>query len=254
MTQMEHNYSFPLRRMLLASLFLLVLPAVAWADDFEVGGIFYGINDDGKSVTVKPAPEKYSGDIVIPSTVAHEGKTYGVTSIGNMVFALCDALTSISLPEGLTSIGEAAFGGCTSLASMTVSADNPVYSSREGCNAVIETETNTLIAGCRNTVIPSSVTGIGDHVFADCSSLTTVICRAEEVPCYEWVPDIRIITGCNKSEQQLKRVIGLFDNVPRDRATLYVPASTINAYKAADGWKEFETILPLEDYGTSTGQ
>ena len=314
---MKHNYSSSLRRTLSAVLLLLV-STLSWAADFKEGGIYYNINVDGKSVTVTSNPEKYSGDISIPSTVVHEGKKYGVTGIGNMAFALCDALTSISLPEGLTSIGdtvfwgctslpsidfpssltrignrafatchslasvdipsgvtnigEAAFGGCTSLASVMVSADNTVYDSREGCNAIIEIETNTLIAGCRNTVIPEGVTGIADYAFVycisltsidipsgvtsigdgafyGCSSLATVICRAEKVPWYDYLPVIRE-NAENESEQQLMRVIGTFSNVPLDKATLYVPASAIEAYKAVGPWKDFGTILPLEDYRT----
>ena len=52
---------------------------------------------------------------------------------------------------------------------------NPKYDSRNNCNAIIETETNTLIVGCKNTIIPNTVTEIGDEAFYECSSLTSII-------------------------------------------------------------------------------
>jgi hypothetical protein len=58
--------------------------------------------------------------------------------------------------------------------SITISKDNKVYDSREDCNAIIHTESNTLISGCKNTIIPPSVTKIGDGAFYDCSSLTSI--------------------------------------------------------------------------------
>ncbi|MCR5711373.1 MAG: leucine-rich repeat domain-containing protein, partial [Prevotella sp.] len=58
-------------------------------------------------------------------------------------------------------------------ATMTVDAGNTKYDSRNGCNAIIEKETNTLIAGCKNTKIPDDVTSIGDYAFAGCDGLTT---------------------------------------------------------------------------------
>jgi hypothetical protein len=60
------------------------------------------------------------------------------------------------------------------LTSITVAADNQTYDSRNNCNAIIETQTNTLIAGCSETTIPNSVTSIGSYAFDLCSSLTSV--------------------------------------------------------------------------------
>jgi hypothetical protein len=57
---------------------------------------------------------------------------------------------------------------------MIVENGNTIYDSRENCNAIIETATNTLIAGCQNTIIPNSVTSIGDRAFSGCSSLTSI--------------------------------------------------------------------------------
>ena len=98
-----------------------------------------------------------------------------VTSIGEEAFGRCSSLTSITLPNSVTSIGKYAFHGCSSLESIVVDENNTVYDSRNNCNAIIETNTNKLIVGCKNTIIPNSVTSIGESAFFDCDSLTSVI-------------------------------------------------------------------------------
>ncbi|MBQ2438423.1 MAG: leucine-rich repeat domain-containing protein [Paludibacteraceae bacterium] len=126
--------------------------------------------------------------IIIPNSVKSIGNSafYGcssitsltipnsVTSIGNSAFRNCSSLTSITIPNSVTSIEYSAFNGCSALTSMVVESGNTTYDSRENCNAIIESSTNTLIAGCQNTVIPNSVTSIGSWAFNNCSSLTSV--------------------------------------------------------------------------------
>jgi predicted metalloenzyme YecM len=96
-----------------------------------------------------------------------------VTSIGQQAFCHC-SLTSVIIPNSVTSIGSDAFGQCSSLTSISVDEGNLIYDSRNNCNAIIETASNMLIAGCQNTIIPSSVTSIGSFAFYGCSGLTSI--------------------------------------------------------------------------------
>ena len=71
-------------------------------------------------------------------------------------------------------MGYRAFSACSSLTNIVVSRENKVYDSREDCNAIIHSDSNTLICGCKNTIIPASVTEIGEGAFFGCSSLTSI--------------------------------------------------------------------------------
>ena len=98
-----------------------------------------------------------------------------VTSIGSSAFSYCSGLTSVEIPNSVTSIGDGLFSCCSGLTSIVVAEGNAKYDSRENCNAIIEKETNTLVVGCKNTIIPNSVTSIGSSAFYDCSGLTSVV-------------------------------------------------------------------------------
>lgn len=97
-----------------------------------------------------------------------------VTNIGSSAFYGCNRLTSVVIPNSVTNIKASTFRSCSSLTSIVVEANNSVYDSREECNAIINSSTNTLICGCKNTIIPNSVTSIGDSAFYGCSGITSI--------------------------------------------------------------------------------
>ena len=208
-------------------LFALLFSQYASAYDFMVDGLCYNKNSDGTTVKVtyqiNNSGNNYSslsGTLEIPATVAWEGVTYSVTTIGeyafrynqtitsvtiplsvtlidNSAFYNCNKLTSViipnsvtsigseafynsgklasvTIPASVTSIGEYAFVNCSGITAVSVDDGNLAYDSRDNCNAIIETGTNTLIFGCRNTVIPNTVTSIGGNAFANCWGLFSV--------------------------------------------------------------------------------
>ena len=95
-----------------------------------------------------------------------------VTRIWDDAFYGCYSLKNITIPEGVTSIGEGAFRLCHGLTSITVESGNSNYYSAGNC--LIETATNTLILGCGSSVIPKSVTRIGEYAFICCESLKSI--------------------------------------------------------------------------------
>ena len=168
---MKQNY---LKELMTA--LLLLCCTVASAQDFEVGGINYNIlSSEDKTVEVRSGSNKYTGSVTIPASVTYNGEAYSVKSIGNNAFRRWHGLTSIEIPSSVTSIGERAFEKCDTLTSIVVGDGNTVYDSRGNCNAIIETASNTLILGCKNTIIPEGVTSIGNHAFHDCTSLTSIV-------------------------------------------------------------------------------
>ena len=148
---------------------------------------------------------------------------------------------------GITSIGDYAFKGCSGLEKIMVESGNSRYDSRDNCNSIIDTETNTLIVGCKNSVIPNSVTSIGDYAFEGCSGMTelTLPNSVTSIEGYAF-------QGCSglakiTSLAGIPPVCGsgVFDGVNKTNCELIIPGESVAAYKQAEGWKEFSNIRLL---------
>ena len=131
----------------------------------------------------------FTGDLVIPNSVVTIEPSafmicYGfngdlilgnsLTTIGDYAFNSCDGLHCVlNIPSNVASIGSSSFRYC-SFSGMTVDPANTVFDSRDNCNAVIRTSTNELVTGCVSTVIPNTVTSIGENAFCAISGLTSI--------------------------------------------------------------------------------
>lgn len=150
--------------------------------DFEVDGIFYNITDEvGLTVEVTYKGDniyeyegEYSGDVVIPETVTYSGVTYTVTGIGCRAFSASGAVTSLFIPKTVTEIEMPILSYYAGLTSIVVDDENPVYDSRENCNAIIKTSNGKLVVGCKTTVIPNTVKSIGRYAFHACIELESI--------------------------------------------------------------------------------
>ena len=226
-----------------------------------------------------------SKNTVIPKTIKEVGTSAfghsniteiilpeGVEAIGNTAF-FASNLCSIVLPESLKSIGDAAFSNCRhlksvvipknvqeigsdlfqssdSLVSIVVAPENKKYDSRDYCNAILETGTNTIIAGCNNTIIPNTAVKISEGAFRHNREIAAI-----EIP--ESITEIESYSfaGCYwllSVKVHIKEPYPINSNVFPDkynyfeRATLYVPKNTKHLYEQCDGWKEFSKIVEMQ--------
>ena len=97
-----------------------------------------------------------------------------VTYLGNTLFYNCEILKSILIPSSVTTLNGNPFSYCVNLVEIVVEDGNEIFDSRDNCNAIIETASNELSVGCKNTSIPNTVTEICGSAFEGCSSLTSI--------------------------------------------------------------------------------
>lgn len=169
-----------------------------------------------------------------------------MTIINSQVFRECTSLTSVTIPSNVSSIGWGAFYGCSSLKSIVVENGNSKYDSRNNCNAIIESASNTLVVGCKNTFIPISVEGIGESAFDGCTSLISITIPSSIT--YIGGSAFRGCTGLTSVMVELMTPVSIgrnsFSN--RTNATLYIPKGSMAAYESADYWKEFNEIVETD--------
>ena len=200
-----------IKNLMMMLLLPLLLPATAMADspyyydnyDFEVDGIYYKIEGSVACVTFQRYAtgvyiSDYHGDVVIPSIVTYQDKTYPVTIIDSNAFICCYELTSVTIPESITLIRSKAFDKCFGLTRVTINdlaawcnmdiQSNPLYYAQhlylndtevtdltipDGITAIRDYAFGGC-AGLKSVTIPNSVTSIGNNAFEDCSGLTNI--------------------------------------------------------------------------------
>ena len=209
---------------------------------------------------------------------------HSVTTIEIYSFIRNFNLTSITIPNSVTSIFESneyvsmGFSGCDNLTSIIVEEGNPVYDSRNNCNAIIKTADNELIAGCAKTIIPDMVTSIGRGAFSGCrfmssieipKSVTTIDLYAfsfcwgltsvtipSSVTSIGWgafynCPSLTSVTSLIEEPFEIDSYT--FENWNYETleseftsATLYVPAGTKEKYQATPAWNQFLNIVEMD--------
>ena len=151
-----------MKKELLLSVLMVMMPLMANAYDAEIDGIYYNFSGSEASVTYRDSQyANYSGSVTIPESVTYNGKTYSVTGINGWAFAYCSELNSITSPNSVTSIGDFAFNMCRVLSSVVI--PNGVKS--------IGYQTFGHCLALTSVIIPNSVTSIGTRAFDNYGNL-----------------------------------------------------------------------------------
>lgn len=99
----------------------------------------------------------------------------GIEEIHNEAFLNCVSLKYVYIPSTVKKIGLRVFANCSNLSTICVDANNVIYDSRDNCNAIIETSTNTLVHGCKTTIVPNGIKTIGNSAFYGINTLEKII-------------------------------------------------------------------------------
>ncbi len=186
-----------------------------------------------------------SGQLIFPESVI---------SIGGNAFRECYAITSVFIPNSVIELGydpyygaDNPFPSCSSIGQIIVAADNPAFDSKENCNAIINSNTNELISGCKNSFIPNSVTSVGRNAFSYNLGLTSLVFGSSVTSIGDFafynctnLTTMSIMTGTPPSVGSY-----CFLNVPQD-IPIYVPCGSLEAYQSAEGWSDFINYHSLE--------
>lgn len=181
--------------------------------------------------------------------------------ISELVFNQCDALKEFTLPATVKHISCSAFAQCKNLSKLSVESGNTVYDSRENCNAIIETGTDKLVIGTKSTIIPETITAIGDSAFYCCEMTTLTIpanvknIGTEALNFSIFNLDLSKRKISLTSLSTVPPIVALQSNplegVPTPKiTTIHVLPGCKDAYQTADFWKEYTIV---EDAKVSDG-
>ncbi len=252
-----------------------------YVNDFHINGFAYKVLPSntmfpyGSAALIEIAD--CNKDVVIPEFVSYGNTEYRIITIGigSVVFTndASSVVESITIPKTTNIINKNVLAGCPNLKTVVVDSENPYFDSRENCNAIITTSQNpyftpnTLIAGCKTTLIPNSVVEIGENAFYDCESLETItipnsvtkigksafnVCSTlSSITLSENLTEIGnwAFDDCNN----LKEVICYAPQPPTISKytfsdispTVYVPENTVTIYQNAPYWMTFD-IQPIQ--------
>ena len=273
-------------KQLLMTVAVLLYSVAASAYDFEVDGIYYKITSASDlTVSVTRGDNKYAGDVVVPSAVTHESNTYAVTNIEGNAFNFSMGLTSVTIPGSVKYFGIFAFSSCFYLESVTFldgvkSIADYAFENCKGLTSVTIGNTVTYIgeyafASCNSLTsvsIPNSVTTIGQFAFQGCGNLASVTIGNSVTTigqyAFQWCSNLATITipssvtmiedyafaACGKlaSIYLLGEMPPSFYNMTEEQCakiTLYVPSGSLETYRNADKWKNFQNIREFDVTG-----
>ena len=167
----------------------------------------------------------------------------GVITIGNGAFFDCN-INDIYIPQSVKSISGSAFSGKNPRERIIVDVDNTIYDSRDNCNAIIETKSKTLIIGGANTQIPQDIVSIGNAAFSSCEILYTIVIpeKVNSIGDYAfyYCKGLKKIVCLPETPPSCAN--STFENVDKSSCMLQVSENNINAYKAAEYWKDFRLV------------
>lgn len=207
---------------------------------------------------------RYLPFVNCPISIVRTGNE--VKRIPNYFLYGCKTLKSVNISSSVEEIGTITFANCDSIESITVGAQNTVFDSRSNCNAIISTANNTLIAGCKNTIIPNnidtiapfafwkcvnlkniklpnSVKSIGFEAFRHCNSLDTVILgkNIDEMGIFAF--DCSSLDAIYNARPRPASInLNVFNSVNKDECYLYVPEGFETVYWANTTWNVFKNI------------
>lgn len=247
------------------------------AQVFDYYGYAYSSIDymefDGVEIDSKKRDEIYEdgADMTIETPGEHVFKyRFNQSSEAPSALFIDCPYTSVYIPDGITTIGYG-FIVCENIdsyfESMVVNSNNSYYDSRNNCNAIIETSTNKLLYGCKSTVIPNTITIIGDEAFKNVQAFQNLIIHEGvtnigshafrynkimetlDLPSTLTTIGTQAFSNCSNLESITIRAIvpptiGAHSSIfSGSSCNIYVPSESVDAYKTATNWTTYASRI-----------